>query len=120
MQRDAFDIRRSCERARLSACTPHPASAKLGYASLSLRILPPQGGKGILIWEGVRKCRPRPKKPSPSVLCTRVGGGGIGRAETLANARAIVEATHLPVSADLENGFGDEPEACAETIRAAS
>ncbi len=48
------------------------------------------------------------------------GGGGIGRAVTLANARAIVEATDLPVSADLENGFGDAPEACAETIRAAS
>lgn len=42
--------------------------------------------------------------------------GAIGREETLANARAIVEATPLPVSADLENGFGDEPAACAETI----
>jgi 2-methylisocitrate lyase-like PEP mutase family enzyme len=42
--------------------------------------------------------------------------GAIGRAETLANARAIVEATSLPVSADLENGFGDDPETCAETI----
>ena len=40
----------------------------------------------------------------------------ITRDETLQNARAIVEATSLPVSADLENGFGDEPEACAETI----
>lgn len=48
------------------------------------------------------------------------GGGGIGRAATLTNARAIVEATDLPVSADLENGFGDAPEACAETIRAAA
>ncbi len=46
--------------------------------------------------------------------------GGVGRGATLANARAIVEATHLPVSADLENGFGDAPDACAETIRAAS
>lgn len=46
--------------------------------------------------------------------------GVTGRAITLANARAIVEATDLPVSADLENGFGDAPEACAETIRAAS
>ena len=42
--------------------------------------------------------------------------GAIGRVETLANAQAIVEATPLPVSADLENGFGDDPEACAETI----
>ena len=40
----------------------------------------------------------------------------ISRDETLQNARAIVDATPLPVSADLENGFGDEPEACAETI----
>jgi len=42
--------------------------------------------------------------------------GAIGREETLANARAIVDATSLPVSADLENGFGDDPETCAETI----
>jgi 2-methylisocitrate lyase-like PEP mutase family enzyme len=40
----------------------------------------------------------------------------IGREDTLANARAIVEATSLPVSADLENGFGDDPDSCAETI----
>jgi 2-methylisocitrate lyase-like PEP mutase family enzyme len=38
----------------------------------------------------------------------------------LANAREIVEATDLPVSADLQNGFGDAPEACAETIRLAA
>jgi hypothetical protein len=42
--------------------------------------------------------------------------GAIGRDETLVNARAIVAATSLPVSADLENGFGDDPEHCAETI----
>jgi 2-methylisocitrate lyase-like PEP mutase family enzyme len=42
--------------------------------------------------------------------------GAIGRDETLGNARAIVAATSLPVSADLENGFGDDPDACAETI----
>jgi 2-methylisocitrate lyase-like PEP mutase family enzyme len=42
--------------------------------------------------------------------------GAIGREETLANARAIVDATSLPVSADLENGFGDDPKSCAETI----
>jgi 2-methylisocitrate lyase-like PEP mutase family enzyme len=46
--------------------------------------------------------------------------GAITREETLANARAIVEATALPVSADLENGFGDSPEACAKTIRLAA
>ena len=44
------------------------------------------------------------------------GEGAIGREETLANAAAIVDATSLPVSADLENGFGDDPDTCAETI----
>jgi 2-methylisocitrate lyase-like PEP mutase family enzyme len=44
---------------------------------------------------------------------------GITRDEALALARVIVEATDLPVSADLENGFGDAPEFVAETIRLA-
>ena len=35
-------------------------------------------------------------------------------------ARLIVEATDLPVSADLEKGFGDAPEVVAETIRLAA
>ncbi len=48
------------------------------------------------------------------------GQAEITREETLANARIIVEATHLPVSADLENGFGDGPEDCADTIRLAA
>ena len=48
------------------------------------------------------------------------GEGVVDRDETLANARAIVEATPLPVSADLENGFGDAPQTCAETIRLAA
>ena len=38
----------------------------------------------------------------------------------LAHCRTIVEATDLPVSADLEKGFGDSPESVAETIRAAA
>ena len=45
--------------------------------------------------------------------------GSCSRAETLANARAIVDATDLPVAADLENGFGDSPRDAAETIRLA-
>ncbi|MFO1512408.1 MAG: isocitrate lyase/phosphoenolpyruvate mutase family protein [Verrucomicrobiota bacterium] len=40
--------------------------------------------------------------------------------ESLANARIIVEATDLPVAADLENGFGDDPAAAAEIIRLAA
>jgi 2-methylisocitrate lyase-like PEP mutase family enzyme len=48
------------------------------------------------------------------------GGGSVSREEALANARAIVEATDLPVAADLENGYGDAPEVVAETIRLAA
>jgi 2-methylisocitrate lyase-like PEP mutase family enzyme len=46
--------------------------------------------------------------------------GKVVREEALAHARAIVGATDLPVSADLEKGFGDAPEAAAETIRLAA
>jgi 2-methylisocitrate lyase-like PEP mutase family enzyme len=46
--------------------------------------------------------------------------GIVTRDEALANARAIIDATPLPVSADLENGFGDDPQTCAETIRLAA
>lgn len=43
--------------------------------------------------------------------------GGLIRAEALDHAQLIVEATSLPVSADLERGFGDAPATVAETIR---
>jgi len=43
-----------------------------------------------------------------------------GRDAVLRNAADIVAAVDLPVSADLENGFGDDPETVAETIRLAS
>src|SRR5437762_420710 len=46
--------------------------------------------------------------------------GGLTRDEALAHARVIVDATDLPVSADLEKGFGDAPELVAETIRLAA
>ena len=42
--------------------------------------------------------------------------GELTRDEALAHARLIVNATDLPVSADLEKGFGDAPEVVAETI----
>jgi 2-methylisocitrate lyase-like PEP mutase family enzyme len=44
---------------------------------------------------------------------------GVTRDEALDMARRIVEAVDVPVAADLENGFGDTPEAAAETIRLA-
>src|SRR5262245_43783375 len=46
--------------------------------------------------------------------------GSVTRDEALAHARAIVEATDLPVSADLEKGFDDAPQGVAETIRLAA
>ncbi|MGH8430218.1 MAG: isocitrate lyase/PEP mutase family protein [Solimonas sp.] len=44
----------------------------------------------------------------------------VGRDRMLAHAEVIAAATDLPVSADLENGFGDDPETVAETIRRAA
>ncbi|MCD1634848.1 isocitrate lyase/phosphoenolpyruvate mutase family protein [Martelella mediterranea] len=52
-------------------------------------------------------------------LGRRDSAADLSRDDILANAKAIVEATDLPVSADLENGFGDLPEDCALTIRLA-
>ncbi len=49
-----------------------------------------------------------------------VNDGAVPREQTLANCRDIVRATALPVSADLERGFGDSPESAAETVRAAA
>jgi len=46
--------------------------------------------------------------------------GMVTRDEAMAHCKAIVDATDLPVSADLEKGFGDSPEAAAETIRLAA
>ena len=45
--------------------------------------------------------------------------GAVTREEAIAGAGAIAEATELPVSADLENGFSDDAEGVAETIRMA-
>ena len=44
------------------------------------------------------------------------GAALISLEETLKNAKEIVDATSIPVAADLENGFGDDPETCATTI----
>ncbi len=65
----------------------------------------------------------------PALATTSAGlGFALGRQDSAAcltrdqvldNAREIVDATPLPVSADLEAGFGDAPEVCAETIRLA-
>lgn len=46
--------------------------------------------------------------------------GQLSREEALESVRSIVNATDLPVSGDLENGFGDSPEAAAQTVRLAA
>jgi 2-methylisocitrate lyase-like PEP mutase family enzyme len=53
-------------------------------------------------------------------VARRDSPAGLTRDEVLENAKAIVEATDLPVSADLLDGFGPSPEICATTIRRAS
>ena len=61
-------------------------------------------------------------------LCTTSSGaasphggldGSMDRDAAVRSAGAIAAAVRVPVSADLENGFGDEPEAAAETVRQA-
>jgi len=46
--------------------------------------------------------------------------GTITREEALAHAEAIVAATPLPISGDFENGFADDPDGVAETVRLAA
>jgi len=46
--------------------------------------------------------------------------GSVPRDEMLAHVTAIAAATSLPVSADLEHGYGDDPKAAAEAIRLAA
>ncbi len=45
---------------------------------------------------------------------------GVSRDEMIVHAAELVAATHCPVSADLENGFGDDPETVADTVRMAA
>lgn len=48
------------------------------------------------------------------------GDGATTRDDVLEHCRDLVQATPLPVSADLERGFGDSPESAAETVRLAA
>jgi len=45
--------------------------------------------------------------------------GHVSRDEALAHAQQLVAAVNVPVSGDFENGFGDAPEDCAQTVRLA-
>ncbi|TPG56968.1 isocitrate lyase/phosphoenolpyruvate mutase family protein [Roseomonas nepalensis] len=53
-------------------------------------------------------------------LGRRDGEAAVTRAEALGNARALIAAVDLPVSADLEDGFGPSPEEVAATVTAAA
>jgi 2-methylisocitrate lyase-like PEP mutase family enzyme len=46
-----------------------------------------------------------------------VADGSVGRDEMLAHIRDLVEATDLPVNADFENGYADDPDAVAANVR---
>ena len=79
------------------------------------------------VWDGATACvmaglRFEALATSSSACAATLGrlDGQITRDEALAHARAIVDACALPVSADLEQGFGDSPQVVAETIRRAA
>ncbi|MDA5095701.1 isocitrate lyase/phosphoenolpyruvate mutase family protein [Aliiroseovarius sp. KMU-50] len=46
--------------------------------------------------------------------------GHVSRDEALTHAQDLVTAVNVPVSGDFENGFGDDPDTCAETVRLAA
>ena len=54
---------------------------------------------------------------SGAALAHGLGDGELGRDAAIAHAAVMVGATDLPVSADMENGFGDSPEDAARTVR---
>ena len=49
----------------------------------------------------------------------RADGLGVTRDQALAHAQDLITATGLPVQGDFENGWGDDPDTCAETVRLA-
>ena len=50
----------------------------------------------------------------------RPDGGTLTRDEALAHAQDLCAAVNVPVQGDFENGFGDDPDTCAETVRLAA
>jgi 2-methylisocitrate lyase-like PEP mutase family enzyme len=75
-----------------------------------------QGSARLLTWLGFQALA-----TTSSGFAATLGrlDGSVTRDEALGHAAAIVEATELPVSADLENGFADDPAGVAETLRQA-
>lgn len=52
-------------------------------------------------------------------VAKRDSAGRLTREEILGNARVVARSVEVPVSGDLENGFGDAPADCADTVRLA-
>lgn len=79
------------------------------------------------VWDGASACMMAglgfEALATSSAACAATLGkldGQTTREEALAHARLIVAASALPLAADLEKGFGDDPAAVAETIRRAA
>jgi 2-methylisocitrate lyase-like PEP mutase family enzyme len=75
-----------------------------------------QGSARLLAWLGFQALA-----TTSSGFAATLGrlDGSVTREEALGHAAAIVQATELPVSADLESGFADDPAGVAETVRLA-
>jgi len=75
------------------------------------------GSAGVLAWLGFEALA-----TTSSGHAATLGrlDGGVTRDEALAHATALCAGSDLPVSADLENAFADDPDGVAETIRRAS
>jgi 2-methylisocitrate lyase-like PEP mutase family enzyme len=75
-----------------------------------------QGSARLLAWLGFQALA-----TTSSGYAATLGrlDGSVTREEALGHAAAIVQATELPVSADLESGFADDPAGVAETVRLA-
>jgi 2-methylisocitrate lyase-like PEP mutase family enzyme len=102
--------------------TDHPDKASR-FLSLHRRgeplLLPnpwDQGSAKLLAWLGFQALA-----TTSSGFAATLGrlDGSVARDDMLAHAASIVQATGLPVSADLENGYADDPEGVAETLRLA-
>jgi 2-methylisocitrate lyase-like PEP mutase family enzyme len=74
------------------------------------------GSAGILAWLGFQALA-----TTSSGHAATLGrlDGGVTREDAMAHAADLSTGTDLPVSADLENAFADQPDGVAETIRAA-
>lgn len=93
------------------------ASLHAGTAPLLLPNPWDPGSARLLAWLGFEALA------TTSSGCAATQGrldGALDRDAVMAHAAAIVAAVDLPVSADLENGFGDDPATVAETVRLAA